>query len=112
MNERDCLHTKVLKTEDKENRLKFRFDAFIEYDHDPNELDAETNDKIDRGDLVCFVAKVSAWKAGICLGEDYLGGCIYEDYEDFYENENEDYVCDMIENSRKQALETLKDLMK
>lgn len=45
---------------------------------------------------VIFCAKVTACKGGIELAEDYLGGCIYENYEDFYIKYKDYYFADMV----------------
>ena len=52
---------------------------------------------------VVFCAKVSAELCGIELGVDYLGGCIYESYEDFYTKYRDDYFADMVDNVVKEA---------
>ena len=41
--------------------------------------------KLDNGDLIAFVAHayVEHKDTGTILGEDYLGGCIYKDFDDF-----------------------------
>ena len=52
----------------------------------------EIIDKIERGDLLWFVAKVTASKHGVELAEDYLGGCCYTSTRDFIDG---DYFYDM-----------------
>jgi hypothetical protein len=47
---------------------------------------------------VIFCAKISGEIAGIELGSDYLGGCVYESYEDFYTKYKKDYYSDMVRN--------------
>ena len=44
---------------------------------------AEMCRKIDQGLLTWFVARVQAFKHGVLLGTDYLGGNLYEDPADF-----------------------------
>lgn len=48
-----------------------------------DEDDADIVRKIESGYYLWFVAKVSASKAGIVLGTDYLGGCCYKSAADF-----------------------------
>lgn len=60
-----------------------------------------TLDRIERGDLVWFVARVQAFKNGIELGTDYLGGCCYDSYMQFVEAS--DYYADMVENAVNEA---------
>ena len=50
-----------------------------------------------------FVAKVTAWKDGIELAAEYLGGCCYEAVEDFYTKYKDNYLADMIKEVVAQA---------
>jgi hypothetical protein len=43
----------------------------------------ETVDRIDNGDLLWFVARVTASRQGVVLGTDYLGGCCYDNVQEF-----------------------------
>jgi hypothetical protein len=52
---------------------------------------------------VVFCAKIEATYKGIELASDYLGGCIYESYEDFYNKYKEDYFKQMYESVLHQA---------
>jgi hypothetical protein len=61
----------------------------------------DTLDRIERGDLVYFVACVQAFKNGIELGTYYLGGCCYDSYMQFVEAS--DYYADMVENAISEA---------
>jgi hypothetical protein len=45
--------------------------------------DAELCARIRHGDLLWFVARVTASRAGITLGTSYLGGCCYASAEEF-----------------------------
>jgi hypothetical protein len=54
-------------------------DWYFENDEQRDEL----YEKIDNGDLLWFVARVTASKNGIVLGTAYLGGCCYESINDF-----------------------------
>ena len=49
---------------------------------------------LERGDTAWFIAKVEAYKNGVRLGVDYLGGCWYASEMDFV-NES-DYYGDMV----------------
>jgi hypothetical protein len=57
--------------------------------------------KIDDGEYVWFIAKVTASKHGIELADDYLGGCLYDNEMQFV-NEG-DYYADMRETVVKEA---------
>ena len=54
-------------------------------------------------DVAWFIAKVTAWKDGIELAAEYLGGCCYEAVEDFYTKHKDDYLADMIKGVVAQA---------
>jgi len=67
---------------------------------------SDTIRKIERGTLQWFVAKVTAFEPdGTELGEDYLGGCIYKDLDDFIENSMyfKDMVAEAIQNGAVRA---------
>lgn len=68
----------------------------------------DTLDRIERGDLVYFVARVQAYKNGVLLGTDYLGGCCYDSYMQFVEAS--DYYADMVENAVSEARQTIAKL--
>jgi len=51
----------------------------------PEDVDQIVND-INDGNLVWFVAKVTASKNGIELASDHLGGCCYRSYMDFVDH--------------------------
>lgn len=77
----------------------------------------ETIEKVDSGEWVYFVAKVTAKIDGendepynLELADDYLGGCVYESYEDFYTKYKEDYYSDMRDTVVKEAKKELKNL--
>ena len=60
---------------------------------------------IDNCNVMWFCAKVSAHKNGILLASDYLGGCCYDDVNDFVKNSG--YYEDMVKtviNEAKQAI--------
>jgi hypothetical protein len=68
----------------------------------------DTLDRINRGDLVYFVARVQAFKNGIELGTDYLGGCCYDSYDQFVEASG--YYADMVESAVSEARENIAKL--
>lgn len=74
-------------------------------------LPEESEDELKRisDTMEIFTAKVSAEKAGIELGTDYLGGCIYNDIDDFYKD---DYFNDMVNNAINEAKKQLPNLIK
>ena len=57
--------------------------------------------RIDNGDLSWFVARVQAFKNGIELGVDYLGGCCYDSPMQFVNAS--DYYGDMVEAAVNEA---------
>ena len=54
-------------------------------------------------DCAWFVAKVTAWKDGVELAAEYLGGCCYTTVEEFYTKYKNDYLEDMIQEVVAQA---------
>jgi len=76
-------------------------DSFDDSCHDIDEICR----KIDCGIYLWFVAKVTVYKNGIALADDYLGGCLYDKIDDFL-NRN-DYWGDMIHNAISEANTTL-----
>jgi hypothetical protein len=60
--------------------------------------------RIDSGSLYWFIARVQAFKKGILLGADYLGGCCYENPSQI------DYLEDMTQEAIRQAKQTLEEL--
>lgn len=57
--------------------------------------------KIENGDLAWFIARVQAFKNGIELGVDYLGGCCYDSPMQFVNAS--DYYGDMVEAAVNEA---------
>ena len=47
----------------------------------------ETEQAINDGTLLWFIARVTASRHGVTLGADYLGGCLYQNVQDFVEGE-------------------------
>jgi len=70
----------------------------------------KTLNRIDTGDLVYFVAQVQAFKHGVLLGANYLGGCCYDSYMQFVKDS--DYYADMVENAVSEARSTIIKLTK
>lgn len=78
--------------------------AFAPEDTDPRdsfdeaiEAEFDTFGKIERGELLWFVARVEASIDGVVLGTEYLGACCYENAAAFYEGEAADgYYGDMV----------------
>ena len=64
---------------------------------------------IDSGALDWFVVRVQAFRAGVLLGEDYLGACCYRSVEDFI-TPGEGYYQDMVDQVTCEAKDTLKAL--
>ena len=68
---------------------------------------ADICDKIDRGLLLWFVARVEAYKHGVLLGSDHLGGCLYESVRDFIKG---GYYVDMVLNVTSEAKQMIAKL--
>ena len=83
---------------------------YMEPDWDfENEQDRrDTLDRIERGDLAYFVARVQAFKNGILLATDYLGGCCYDSVKQFIDHS--DYYGDMVERVVGEARKTIAKL--
>ena len=97
----------------KEQRGEFEIRFSITPDKDdPAEFFAwETKDEdrdivenIRVGKLLWFSARVTASKAGVVLGSEYLGGCCYENTDDFLSSSNYE---SMAEFAIDEARETL-----
>lgn len=69
---------------------------------------AELEDKVGRSLLYWFVARVTASKAGIVLGEDYRGACLYDSVDAFREGGG--YYPDMVDAAIGQARAKLVEL--
>ena len=79
-------------------------DLFDDSCHDIEEIVR----KIDNGSYVWFMVRVEAFKNGILLGTDYLGGCLYESYQDFLDNA---YYEDMVHQAIQEARANLDKLL-
>lgn len=100
----------LINTEERDG-FELRFYAAPEEMH-PNDCfddDGETARAIAAGEYVWFTAKVTANKAGIELGADYLGACCYPSGSDFLE---ELYYEDMAAAAINEAQEKLAELAK
>lgn len=64
---------------------------------------------IDRGVLCWFIARVDAYKQGILLASEFLGGNLYEDPTDFISDSG--YYEDMKATTIEEAKQTIKKLM-
>jgi hypothetical protein len=83
-------------------------DSEPDWDFESEEERQELLRKIDQGVYLWFTAKVSAWKEGIELGTDYLGGCCYESVDDFIQPG--DYYDDMVDVAIAEAKATIAKL--
>lgn len=102
------------------NEEREGFDIVVSVDYEDIPLDCLFDDeeeikqlaeKIDSGELLYFVVRVQAMKAGIELGVEYLGGNIYSDYKNFLEdNYFEDLADRAIEEAKKELPNLLKEL--
>lgn len=68
----------------------------------------ELLERIDNGSMLWFCAKVTASKAGIELGTDYLGGCCYPSVAEFMASDG--YYPDMVKEAISCAKATLAEL--
>lgn len=77
------------------------------FDDSVDDID-EICQKINDGLYMWFVAKVTASKAGVELASEYLGGCLYESYEQFVTDN--DYYADMRDSVIKEAKQKIQML--
>lgn len=78
-------------------------------------LPEETEEQLEEiyNSNVIFCAEVTAKKAGIELATDYLGCCIYEKEEDFYNTKGcyfDDMVISVIAEAKKELPNIIKEL--
>lgn len=100
--------TDLISTTEQDG-FEIKFYALPE-DTDPTgsvDDDGETARQIEAGTLQWFIARVTASKAGVELGSDYLGGCAYESAEDFLDCL---YYPDMVDVAIAEAREKLAEL--
>ena len=98
----------TIKTEDTQG-FHIVFSARPEDMHPSDSFDTEDIEdicrKIDDGTYVWFVARVEAYRHGVLLASDYLGGCLYDSYADFLAEGG--YYEDMVHNVVTAAKQTL-----
>jgi len=73
-----------------ETRDGFRIELAItpedkapDWEFESEEQRQDTSRRIDNGDLLWFVARVIAYRHGVPLGTEYLGGCCYDTVQEF-----------------------------
>jgi len=99
----ECWHT---HWQFKTANFTIKYETGPEYDLDLSwDEDGETAEKLEQGLLCAFVARVAVYFDGWCLGEDYLGGCIYESPEHFIDHRGGrgSYFRDLVTNAIEQA---------
>lgn len=79
-----------------------------DWDFESEEAREDTLRKIESGELAYFIARVQAFKNGILLGTDYLGGCCYDSPMQFVEQN--DYYADMVSSVIVEAQGNIKAL--
>ena len=77
------------------------------FDMDTEELTQLCED-IDRGRYSWFIARVQAFRAGVELAADYLGGCLYDSAADFVKAG--DYYADMVDTVTREARAKIEEL--
>lgn len=107
------MHKELIETEEHDG-FTIRFYACEEdcsprgqFQNEDGSDDEETLAKIADGTYAWFCAMVTAEKAGVVLGTDYLGGCCYDSPRDFWRSED-GYKPDMIAAAIDEAHKTLK----
>jgi hypothetical protein len=65
----------------------------------------ELCEKIDSGVYSWFAARVEAYKNGVLLGSDFLGGCLYDTPMQFVTESG--YYSDMVDSAINEAKNTL-----
>lgn len=90
----------------------FRITLELLPEHESPDWDFESEEekqdlfrRIEQGDILWFVAKVTASRLGIELGTDYLGGCCYGSVEEFLHPDG--YFPDMVDEAIAEARKTL-----
>lgn len=79
-----------------------------DWDFESEEDRQDLIDRINDGRMAWFVARVQAFKNGILLGTDYLGGCCYDSPMQFVNAS--DYYGEMVENAVAEAQEAVEQL--
>ena len=75
------------------------------FDYEEEEM-RELCEKIDSGVYSWFAARVEAYKNGVLLGSDFLGGCLYDTPMQFVTSDS-DYYLNMVDNAINEAKNTL-----
>jgi len=105
-------HYETIHTEDTQG-FHIVFSVSWEDMHPRDSFDDSCHDiedicrKIDDGTYVWFMARVEAFRHGILLASDYLGGCLYESYCKFIDDA---YYEDMVDNVIRESKQTLEKL--
>lgn len=92
-------HYETIHTESREG-----FDIVFSVTHEdahPRDLFEDFDlpdvlDGIESGRFEWFIARVQAFKCGVELASDYLGGCLYDSAQKFVDSN--DYYADMVQN--------------
>ena len=71
--------------------------------------DAYLCESIRCGDLLWFVARVTASRAGVALGTSYLGCCCYDSSAQFIDNSYDDMADDAIAEARAMLAKLAED---
>lgn len=108
MEHQELLHTEI------QDGFEINLYALPEYDSpdwdfENEEEKAQLLKRIDRGQVLWFCAKVTASKAGVELGSDYLGGCCYDSIEQFT---SDGYYADMKATAINEAKAKIQELTK
>ena len=92
----------------QQDGFEIRFYTMPEHMHPDDCFDdgGQTAREIEAGQYQWFIACVTASKAGIVLGKDYLGGCCYETAAEFLESLSyEDMIRNAIDAARGKLAE-------
>ena len=98
-----------------------KFDVILSYCNEDTPLDMLFDDtchdiqelarKIDSGLLDYFVARVQFFYSGVEVGSSYLGGCLYEDVNQAFEDGLDGYLEDMIQEAEAEAIAYVGELI-
>jgi hypothetical protein len=89
-------------------------EALVEYTPLADTFDDSVDDlaqlavDIEAGKYLYFCARVSAYKHGVLLAQEYLGCCLYESLQQFHDAS--DYYADMVDTAIEQARAKLQEL--
>lgn len=72
-----------------------------DWDFENDQDRQDTLRRINNGSLAYFIARVQAFKHGVLLGTDYLGGCCYDTPMQFVKDN--DYYADMVQTAINEA---------